>query len=173
MTRNGRYFLMFAGLLALLATACKESMTSNGPGKTSPPTVATAVTMSPRVWAIRKSTCQDCHTRTYNGNYTAGINMLTKTSLDDSQMQTFYDAISYEKAPAGYHITSEADRESLLTWAYERGATAYDLYIPSTLTWSQATQQSGASNGSDGNAAGRYYSLTIEDLFRPDIWIEN
>ena len=172
-TRSGNATSRSTGLLTLaFLLGCNGSLQPSASKTSATPIVTYSPQMSNKVWDIRKAVCVDCHVHTYNGAYTAGINMLTKSSLTSGQVQTVYDAIAYEKAPAGY-LMAQADRDSVRRWAWQNGATAYDLYVPSTLSWSQATQMSGASNGSDGQAAGRFYGFSIEDLHRPDLWIEN
>lgn len=131
--------------------------------------VAYAPQMSSGFWAIRHTHCVDCHGA---NPLPATIDLRTRSSLTTSQVQMVYDGVALEKAPQG-HLLATADRDTILRWAVQNGATPYQTTVPSTHYWSQSTQMAGAANGSDGQAPGRFFGFAIEDLARTPLSVEN
>jgi len=135
------------------------------PEKAAAPTTQTAWTFDAKTWKVAKNACHQCH---HTAPYPAGFEIHANgTRVIGSSIQTFFDGVALEKAPANRRLTV-LEKDTVLRWAVSQGATWHTPIVPSVITWSMNAQIAGAAEGSDAAAPGRFFGFRVEDLARLD-----
>ena len=133
--------------------------------KVAPPTSQVAWTFDPKAWSVAKNACHQCH---HTAPYPATFEMhASGTRLVGPSIQTFFDGIALEKAPANRRL-SALEKDTLLRWAVSQGATWQTPVVPAAIKWSMDEQIAGAAEGSSAAAPGRFFGFRVEDLARLD-----
>jgi len=124
-----------------------------------PDSATSQLTMSDAVWAINMNECLWCHAY---APFPHDIDLRTRGTVLQSQIQLFYNGVYQEMAPA-VQLLTDADRKTLLAWAVTNGAQAATWTIPRTYDWSMDEQLAGAAEGSSAVAPGLFFAFDIED----------
>lgn len=112
-------------LVGLLAAGCTIP--------TVPPQKASAapVTMPDTTWAIVQKSCKHCHQWE---PMPAGVDLRTRTSVQDHQLPLFASGVGLELAPFVSKLTP-AHKDTLIKWVKSRGVQAPTYAVPTTFTY--------------------------------------
>ena len=131
--------------------------------------LATTWTFDSNAWTVAKASCIQCH---QSASYPAGVEIhpisggghLIGGSLT---LQQVFDGVAYEKAPAHKRLLTP-DKSYFTSWLADQGANWHNPTVPSTLSWSMATQIGSSQDGTGAGSPGKFFGFRVEDLARLD-----